>query len=95
VFIDHIPTTSGPISAMSTITPAHQRGGGNHPGNAGARLQISLSLGATRQNDVTKRLAGWGALLAIPTMVFSIYGMNFKGWFPELEWSMAIAVMAV
>jgi magnesium transporter len=19
-------------------------------------------------------------------MVFSIYGMNFKGWFPELEW---------
>ena len=49
-------------------------------------LQISLSVGAARQNDATKRLAGWGALLAIPTMVFSIYGMNFKGWFPELEW---------
>ncbi|MDS4019840.1 MAG: magnesium and cobalt transport protein CorA [Candidatus Competibacter sp.] len=49
-------------------------------------LQISLSLGAVRQNEATKRLAGWGALLAIPTMVFSIYGMNFKGWFPELEW---------
>ena len=49
-------------------------------------LQISLSLGAARQNDATKRLAGWGALLAVPTMVFSIYGMNFKGWFPELEW---------
>ena len=50
-------------------------------------LQISLSLGAARQNEATKRLAGWGALLAIPTMVFSIYGMNFKGWFPELEWT--------
>ena len=49
-------------------------------------LQISLSLSATRQNEATKKLAGWGALLAIPTMVFSIYGMNFKGWFPELEW---------
>ncbi len=49
-------------------------------------LQISLSLGAARQNEATKRLAGWGALLAIPTVVFSIYGMNFKGWFPELEW---------
>ncbi|MDS4042355.1 MAG: magnesium and cobalt transport protein CorA [Candidatus Competibacter sp.] len=49
-------------------------------------LQISLSLGAARQNEATKKLAGWGALLAIPTMVFSIYGMNFKGWFPELEW---------
>lgn len=50
-------------------------------------LQISLSLGASRQNEATKKLAGWGALLAIPTMVFSIYGMNFKGWFPELEWT--------
>lgn len=49
-------------------------------------LQISLSLGAARQNDATKRLAGWGALLAAPTMIFSIYGMNFKGFFPELEW---------
>ena len=49
-------------------------------------LQISMSLGAARQNEATKKLAGWGALLAIPTMVFSIYGMNFKGWFPELEW---------
>jgi magnesium transporter len=49
-------------------------------------LQISLSLSASRQNDATKRLASWGALLAAPTMIFSIYGMNFKGWFPELEW---------
>lgn len=48
-------------------------------------LQISLSLGAARQNDATKRLAGWGALLAIPTMVFSIYGMNFAHM-PELQW---------
>ena len=48
-------------------------------------LQISLSLGAARQNDATKRLAGWGALLTIPTMVFSIYGMNFAHM-PELQW---------
>ena len=48
-------------------------------------LQISLSLSATRQNEATKKLAGWGALLAIPTMVFSIYGMNFK-LMPELNW---------
>jgi len=38
-----------------------------------------------RQNDVVKRLAGWGAILAVPTMVFSLYGMNFKVM-PELEW---------
>lgn len=48
-------------------------------------LQVSLSLGAARQNEATKRLAGWGALLAIPTMVFSIYGMNFAHM-PELHW---------
>ena len=49
-------------------------------------LQISLSLSATRQNEATKKLAGWGALLATPTMVFSVYGMNFKAM-PELNWS--------
>ncbi len=48
-------------------------------------LQISLSLSGTRQNEATKKLAGWGALLATPTMVFSIYGMNFKAM-PELNW---------
>ena len=37
------------------------------------------------QNEVAKRLAGWGAILAIPTMVFSLYGMNFR-YMPELGW---------
>jgi Mg2+ and Co2+ transporter CorA len=32
-----------------------------------------------------KRLAGWGAILAIPTVVFSLYGMNFR-FMPELGW---------
>jgi magnesium transporter len=49
-------------------------------------LQISLSLSATHQNEATKKLAGWGALLAIPTVVFSIYGMNFAVM-PELRWA--------
>ena len=55
-------------------------------------LQISLSLSATRQNEATKKLAGWGALLAIPTMVFSIYGMNFK-LMPELNWPYGYPVL--
>lgn len=55
-------------------------------------LQISLSLGATRQNEATKRLAGWGALLATPTMVFSIYGMNFARM-PELQWPYGYPVL--
>ena len=48
-------------------------------------MQVNLALVGVSQNDVVKRLAGWGAILAIPTVVFSLYGMNFK-WMPELEW---------
>jgi magnesium transporter len=32
-----------------------------------------------------KRFAGWAAILAVPTMVAGIYGMNFK-FMPELDW---------
>jgi magnesium transporter len=49
-----------------------------------AAMQVHLTLTTVRQNEVVKRLAGWGAILAIPTMVFSLYGMNFKHM-PELE----------
>jgi magnesium transporter len=50
-----------------------------------AAMQVALAQVTIRQNDVVKRLAGWGAILAVPTMVFSLYGMNFKVM-PELEW---------
>jgi magnesium transporter len=32
-----------------------------------------------------KKLAAWAAIIAVPTMVAGIYGMNFK-FMPELEW---------
>ncbi|MGY6277290.1 magnesium/cobalt transporter CorA [Methylomonas sp. MgM2] len=48
-----------------------------------AAMQVHLTFETVRQNEVVKRLAGWGAVLAIPTMVFSLYGMNFKHM-PEL-----------
>lgn len=38
-----------------------------------------------RQNDVMKQLAGWAAILAVPTMIAGIYGMNFE-YMPELKW---------
>lgn len=40
-------------------------------------IQVNLALVAVGQNEVVKRLAGWGAILAIPTVVFSLYGINF------------------
>jgi magnesium transporter len=35
---------------------------------------------------VTKKLAGWAALIAIPTLIAGIYGMNFEVM-PELKWA--------
>ncbi len=50
-----------------------------------AAMQVHLNFETVRQNEVVKRLAGWGAILAIPTMIFSWYGMNFRHM-PELDW---------
>ena len=48
-------------------------------------LEANLLLSSVQQNEVTKRLAGWAAILAVPTAVAGIYGMNFK-YMPELDW---------
>lgn len=50
-----------------------------------AAMQVALAQVSIRQNEVVKRLAGWGGILAVPTMVFSLYGMNFE-FMPELRW---------
>lgn len=50
-----------------------------------AALQVNLAMVSVGQNEVTKRLAGWAAILAIPTTVGAIYGMNFE-YMPELRW---------
>jgi magnesium transporter len=61
-------------------------------------ISVNLSLIALQENETTKRLAAYAALVAIPTMVAGIYGMNFKNM-PELSWDfgypLAIAIMAV
>ncbi len=48
-------------------------------------LEANLSLISVAQNEVTKKLASWAAILAVPTMVAGIYGMNFE-FMPELKW---------
>lgn len=49
-----------------------------------AAMQVNLALVSVEQNEAVRRLAGWGAIMAIPTVVFSLYGMNFKDM-PELN----------
>jgi magnesium transporter len=59
---------------------------------ATAAMSVNLALVAVGQNEIVKKLAGWGAILAIPTMVFSLYGMNFHNM-PELEWKWSYPVV--
>jgi len=51
-----------------------------------AIVEASLLLSAARQNDIVKKLGSWAAILAVPTAIAGIYGMNFKNM-PELGWS--------
>jgi magnesium transporter len=60
-----------------------------------AAMDSNLSMISISQSEVSKRFAGWAALIGIPTMVAGIYGMNFK-WMPELNWKYAYpTVMSV
>jgi len=48
-------------------------------------LQVNISMISLSENAVTKRLAAYGALLAVPTLLVGVWGMNFKHM-PELDW---------
>lgn len=49
-----------------------------------AAINVNLSLVTFGQNEVMKKLAGWAAMLAAPTLITSWYGMNFTHM-PELN----------
>jgi len=53
----------------------------------GTALQVNLGLIAIGESEVTKKLAAWGAIFAVPAALASIWGMNFKHM-PELDWAL-------
>ena len=60
-------------------------------------ISVNLSLLTIQENEVTKRLAACAALVAVPTLIAGVYGMNFKHM-PELDWGfgypLAVGMMA-
>jgi magnesium transporter len=52
---------------------------------------VNLALVTISENEVTKRLAAYAALIGIPTMIAGIYGMNFEHM-PELRWALGYPV---
>ena len=61
-------------------------------------LSANLAQVTVRQNEDVRRISAIVAILAVPTMIAGIYGMNFDHM-PELGWSfgypLVLAVMAV
>ena len=47
-------------------------------------FETSLLLEQQRQGTITRQLAAWAAILAVPTAIAGIYGMNFE-YMPELK----------
>ena len=48
-------------------------------------ISVNLSMITLQEGQTTKQLAAYAALVAVPTMIAGIYGMNFEHM-PELKW---------
>ncbi|MFJ9339685.1 magnesium/cobalt transporter CorA [Streptomyces sp. NPDC101733] len=61
-------------------------------------LQAHLAQVTVAQNEDMRKITAWAAIVAIPTMVCGVYGMNFDNM-PELHWTygypLVVGVMAV
>jgi magnesium transporter len=48
-------------------------------------LSVNLTLSSLSQNEEVKKISAWAAILFAPTLIGTIYGMNFR-YMPELNW---------
>jgi magnesium transporter len=60
-------------------------------------LSVNLTLASLAQNEQVKKISAWAAILFAPTLIGTIYGMNFD-YMPELDWPLgypfALVLMA-
>jgi magnesium transporter len=60
-------------------------------------LTANLTQSSVRQNEDVRKISAWAAIIAVPTLISGIYGMNFEHM-PELGWRigypLALALMA-
>ncbi|MET8956180.1 magnesium and cobalt transport protein CorA [Streptomyces sp. NPDC004393] len=55
-------------------------------------LQANLAQASVAQNEDMRKITAWAAIIAVPTMVCGVYGMNFK-YMPELHWKYGYPVI--
>jgi magnesium transporter len=68
---DHLRRVEGRIAAFRELL--------------GSALHANLTQVSVRQNEDMRKISAWVAILAVPTMIAGIYGMNFEEM-PELQW---------
>jgi len=57
-------------------------------------LQANLTQVSVRQNEDMRKISAWVAIIAVPTAIAGIYGMNFE-FMPELQWRAGYPVVLV
>ncbi|MDX3308329.1 magnesium and cobalt transport protein CorA [Streptomyces sp. NPDC054884] len=55
-------------------------------------LQANLAQASVAQNEDMRKITSWAAIIAVPTMVCGVYGMNFD-YMPELHWKYGYPVV--
>ncbi|MER6331998.1 magnesium and cobalt transport protein CorA [Streptomyces sp. NPDC001034] len=55
-------------------------------------LQANLAQASVAQNEDMRKITAWAAIIAVPTMVCGVYGMNFR-YMPELHWKYGYPVI--
>jgi magnesium transporter len=60
----------------------------------GSALHANLTQVSVRQNEDMRKISAWVAILAVPTMIAGIYGMNFDSM-PELHWRFGYPLVLV
>ncbi|RIQ14364.1 magnesium and cobalt transport protein CorA [Jiangella rhizosphaerae] len=57
-------------------------------------LQANLAQLSVAQNNDMRKITSWAAIIAVPTAIAGIYGMNFRDM-PELHWSFGYPAVMV
>ncbi|MEU9326029.1 magnesium and cobalt transport protein CorA [Streptomyces canus] len=55
-------------------------------------LQANLAQASVAQNEDMRKITSWAAIIAVPTMVCGVYGMNFD-YMPETHWKLGYPVI--
>ena len=57
-------------------------------------LIANMTQVSVRQNEDVRKISAWAAVIAVPTMVAGLYGMNFEHM-PELGWRFGYPITLV